>query len=203
MKRDSAVNTILKRIRGNGRGYVFAPADFLDLTTRASVDQALARLTKRGVIRRLKRGLYDYPRTSPRLGLLMPSPDQVGAVLARVTGVAVRPSAAQMANALGLTTQVPARTVLETLGISRRLKLGSQVLTIRHRTPRVMSARASVADDVLRALIFLGPDGATDQNVSQLAARLTPRTRQALARSKRRVPAWLHPTIDTIVREVK
>ena len=37
------------------------PVDFLDLGSRQAVDLALHRLVHKGTIRRLARGLYDYP----------------------------------------------------------------------------------------------------------------------------------------------
>nr|WP_290758957.1 hypothetical protein [Henriciella sp.] len=46
-----AIDKIKRRIIGKGRGAVFTPADFLDLGSRASVDQTLSRLTDQGVIR--------------------------------------------------------------------------------------------------------------------------------------------------------
>ena len=42
------------------------------------------------------------------------------------------PNGAAAANALGLTTQVPMRAVYLTSGPSRRLKLGAQMIEIRH-----------------------------------------------------------------------
>lgn len=198
MQSQSAVTKILKTVRGHGRGYVFTPTDFVDMAGRAAVDQALARLTKQGLIRRVRRGLYDYPRLSPRLGVLAPSTDQVSAAIARVTGVAVRPSSAQLANSLGLSTQVPARTVLETAGPSKRLKVGKQHMTVRHRSPRVIGVRATRADDVIRALRYLGPAGVTEDVVSRLAVALKPEDKRALRRAKRRAPTWLHSVIDAI-----
>ena len=41
---------------------------------------ALGRLTKQGAIRRLARGLYDYPKEHPKLGLLTPSPDDIARI---------------------------------------------------------------------------------------------------------------------------
>ena len=85
-----AIDKIKRRIIGKGRGAVFTPADFLDLGSRASVDQTLSRLTDQGVIRRLARGIYDYPKTSPRLGRLSPDPDAVAAAIARKDGRVVQ-----------------------------------------------------------------------------------------------------------------
>mgnify|MGYP007124327236 CR=1 FL=1 len=63
---------ILSRIYGRGKGCVITPGDFLDLGSRQAVDLALHRLAKKGTLRRLARGLYDYPRIDPVLGLLTP-----------------------------------------------------------------------------------------------------------------------------------
>jgi hypothetical protein len=58
-----AIDTKLKsRIYGTGRGAAFTPNDFLDLGGRDAVDKALSRLAAKGTIRRLARGLYEYPR---------------------------------------------------------------------------------------------------------------------------------------------
>ena len=85
-----AIDKIKRRIIGKGRRAVFTPADFLDLCSRDSVDQTLSRLTDQGVIRRLARGIYDYPKTSPRLGRLSPDPDAVAAAIARKDGRVVQ-----------------------------------------------------------------------------------------------------------------
>ena len=61
---------LISRIYGSGRGSAFTPNSFLDLGSRAAVDKALSRLAAKGTIRRLARGLYEYPREHPELGLL-------------------------------------------------------------------------------------------------------------------------------------
>src|SRR5260370_32475786 len=91
---------ILKRIRAKGRGAVFTAKDFLDLGSRATIDQCLSRLTRSGTIRRLGRGLYDFPRVSPRLGPLSPPPDVVAKVLARKSDSRLQLSGPRAANAL-------------------------------------------------------------------------------------------------------
>ncbi len=63
---------ILSRVYGRGRGCVVTPKDFLDIGSRQAVDLALHRLVKKEKLRRLARGLYDYPRIDPQLGPLPP-----------------------------------------------------------------------------------------------------------------------------------
>ena len=68
---------ILATIRKRGNGSVLVPADFLDLGSREAVDIALHRLARRGTIRRLARGVYDFPKEHPVLGPLQPSAEAV------------------------------------------------------------------------------------------------------------------------------
>ena len=93
---------ILKRIRGRGRGAVFTPKDFLDLGSRDSVDQALSRLSRKGVIRRLDRGVYDYPVVSQRVGNRSPDPLAVAKSVAGRLSARIQHSGAYAAHVLGL-----------------------------------------------------------------------------------------------------
>ena len=47
---------------------MFSPNQFLDLGNRSAVGVALHRLVKAGKIRRIRRGLYDLPRSNPIIG---------------------------------------------------------------------------------------------------------------------------------------
>ena len=86
MKGVSVTQQIVQRATAKGRGAVFTPSDFLDLGSRAAVDQALSRIARAGRLRRVARGLYDYPRIDPQLGPLTPSTDAVAQALARTRG---------------------------------------------------------------------------------------------------------------------
>jgi hypothetical protein len=90
---------ILRRARTPGS--VFVPTDFLPLGSRAAVDQALGRLVREGILRRLARGIYDRPRWHPRLGALSPSLPLVAAAIARSTRSRLQVSALHAANQLG------------------------------------------------------------------------------------------------------
>ena len=120
---------IERRIQKQGEGWVFAAQDFLDLGSRAAVDQTLSRLAREGEIRRVGRGLYDLPRTSTLLGTLVPpAQERIAEALERKTGSRLQSSGAVAANALGLSTQVPAKIVYLTDGASRKLKVGGQTI---------------------------------------------------------------------------
>src|SRR5215210_3236729 len=101
----SIEKAVIDRIHGHGRGWVFTPRHFLDLASRRAVASALKRQTDSGHLRQLARGLYDYPKRHPKLGILSPSPDALAKALAGRDKVRLQPSGAYAANLLGLSEQ--------------------------------------------------------------------------------------------------
>jgi hypothetical protein len=193
----SVPDRIMKRARAGGRGGVFTPSDFLDIAGRAAVDQALSRLVKGGKLRRLARGLYDFPKVHAQLGLLSPAPDDIAQALARETGSQLQIAGARAANALGLTTQVPAKNTYLTDGPSRRVVLGKRVVDLRHASPKHLIAPGSAAGTVVQALRHVGAMRAGD--VVQIAARrLSANDKKTLASSAVQAPAWMRPTLVSI-----
>ncbi|CAN2533732.1 hypothetical+protein [Methylocapsa aurea] len=187
----------MKRALAAGRGGVYTPSDFLDVAARAAVDQALSRLVKTGKLRRLARGLYDFPKVHPKLGQLSPAPDVVAHALARETGSLVQIAGARAANALGLTTQVPAKNTYLTDGPSRRVVLGKRVVDLRHASPKHLIAPGSPVGTVIQALRHVGAVRAAD--VAQVASRqLSASDKKTLASSAVQAPAWMRPTLVSI-----
>ena len=193
-----AIDKIKRRIIGKGRGAVFTPADFLDLGSRAAVDQTLSRLTDQGVIRRLARGIYDYPKTSPRLGRLSPDPDVVAAAIARKDGRVVQVSPARAANMLGLTTQVPAKAVYLTDGPSRTKQIGAQTIIMRNAAAKNLVGAGKPTGAVFQALRYLGKDGVDDDIVARLSRTIDADTRRALAKDALQAPGWMRPVVQQI-----
>ncbi len=188
-----AIDKIKHRIIGKGPGAVFTPADFLDLGSRASVDQTLSRLTDQGVIRRLARGIYDYPKTSPRLGRMSPDPDAVA--IARKDGRVVQVSPARAANMLGLTTQAPAKAVYLTDGPSRTKQIGAQTIIMRNAAARNLVGAGKPTGAVFQALRYLGKDGVDASVVARLSRTIDADTRRALVKDALQAPGWMRPVV--------
>ena len=127
---------VLKRAKAVGPGSALTPRAFDDLGNRAAVDQALSRLTKAGKIRRISRGVYDVPQNHPTLGPLSPDPDAVARAIADQSGYRLQPTPARAANALGLSSQVPAQIVYLIDGSSRKIKVGNQIIHFQARGPK-------------------------------------------------------------------
>jgi Family of unknown function (DUF6088) len=78
-----------------------------------------------GVIRRIRRGLYDVPKVNPDLGgTLSPDIDQVARALARRHRWTIVPEGAWAANLLGLSTQVPAKIIYLSDRPNQKIQIG-------------------------------------------------------------------------------
>lgn len=197
----STDSTVLKRIYATRRGAVFTPNHFLDLGTRTAVDLALFRLTKNGTIRRLARGVYDYPKTHPTIGLLSPSADQIATALAHPAKAKLQPSGAYAANLLGLSTQVPMKTVFLTTGTPRRVRVGRREIILKRTTPRQMMAAGRTSGLIIQALRHLGKDHITQDRIDLLRSKLSPDDKARLLKDLPLAPTWMHPLFRNIAAD--
>jgi len=190
--------SLLRRIQHKGRGSVFSAKDFLDVGSRAAVDQTLSRLVRRGVIRRVDWGLYDYPKTSKSLGLLSPAPIAVAQAMARQTGSTIQITGARAANTLGLTDQVPAKVVYLTDGPTRTIKIGNQSISLRHASKRNLVGAGHPSGTVFQALRYLGKDQVRGDTIIKLRNALSPQQKKDLKRHITRAPDWTREVIEQI-----
>ncbi len=199
---DSTATRVRRRIVAKGRGSVFVPTDFLDLGSREAIDAALGRLTRVGTIRRIGRGVYDYPALHPRFGTRTPSAAVVAAAVARSHGESICHGGADAANLLGLSTQVPAQAVFLTDGTNRvfRVDLGDgRGFDIRFQRSSRRAGGDSKAGLVLRALRFVGRDHVDEMTVRRLRGALEKSDLRDLRDLRPRATNWMRDVIDRIV----
>jgi hypothetical protein len=193
---------IMKLVRSHGNGnWTCTPRDFLDLGSRAAVDQALARLVRAGQLRRVGRGLYDLPRFSPALNRHAPANlDSAIAAVARRDNIRVMPDGMVAANRLGLTNAVPAKTDYVTDGSTRTVKIDGWTVRFRHVSPSIMSWAGRPAGPVVQALRWLGPRAADDpQTVMILRRRLPHSVKRDLAKGSNMLPDWAARIVSKVV----
>lgn len=192
---------ILRRIRGSGNGWCFTPTDFADLGGTSAVWTALHRLTQRGLIRRLARGLYDFPRTDTEIGTLSPDPDAVAQAFARSRRIRVQPAGAYAANLLGLSEQVPARIVFLTDGTPRRIRFRNQEIVLRRTTPRNMTTAGQISGTVIQALRYIGKERITAAHRQTLQRRLSAGAKKQLFKDRVNAPGWMRRLLEEIAGE--
>lgn len=196
---DSIETKILHRIIRKKNGWVFASTHFLDLGNRAAVDQALSRLVRSGDIRRLARGLYDYPKNHPDFKSIPPSVDRVAAALAEKDNLKIQPSGAYAANLLGLSDQVPAKVVFLTDGSNRVVQIGNWNIKFKKTTPKNMATAGKISGLVFQALRFIGQENIDDRIIGALKRKLAEKDKQILLADLRFAPAWIEKVLRKIL----
>jgi len=171
---------------------------FRDLGSPDAIHNALARYTESGTIRQLARGLYDYPRQHPKLGLLTPSADIVAEAIASRDATRLQPAGGYAANLLGLSDQIPMKVVFLTDGPTRSVTLGKQTITLKKTTPKNMAAAGKTSGLVIQALRHLGQRHADDATVNTLRQRLSDDDKRQLLKDLKHAPAW----VADIMRQV-
>jgi hypothetical protein len=190
---------LLARAKSAPSQRVWTTADFLDLGSRAAVDQALSRLVRLGALARPARGLFAVRRKSERLGIDLPAKlDEVVNALGRRTGATVVPSGATFANQLGLSTQVPMRATFQTSGRTRRYQIGGTNVELRHVSPRRLKASSPRNLAVLSAIAHLGKANIDETTLARLRSVTERADDASLLDDARNQPAW----VVAVVRQV-
>jgi len=174
-------------------GALISAKEFLHLGTRLAVDQALKRLSERKELMPLYRGVYVSP-IKTRFGVRAPAAEKVIEQIAATHAEAIVPHGAAAANWLGLTAQVPIKLVFLTSGKSRRLKLGAQVVELKH-APPWMLLPSQRGGEAVRALEWIGEHRAAEA-LTVLKQKLAPSTVEELVALRPALPAWMSKSIS-------
>ena len=178
-------------------GALLCPSSLLHLGNRPAVDQALSRLARSGRLSRVCQGVYVRP-IETRFGLRPPAVEKVIASLEALWGETIVPCGGAAANALGLTTQVPVRSVYLTSGPSRKLNLGKVTVDLRHAPRWQLVAPHRSAGDAVRALAWLGPQE-VEESLGVIGQKLSAEDLDEFAASRAMMPAWIAEPVSAMV----
>jgi hypothetical protein len=190
---------LLARIYGTGRGSAFTPKDFLDLTSYENAQKSLARLARQGTIRRLMRGVYEYPAYSKLLkGPASPDPDAIARAIARAHGWTILPSGNTALNLLGLSTQVPAKWEYFSDGPSKTYKWSGGTLAFKRRANKETTILSPKTALLVQALKTLGEKNVNRSTMTTLRKKLSETERKRAVREARYVTSWVYERIKQL-----
>ena len=193
----SLPSQIMSHAADSPEGMLLCPSALLHLGGRAAVDQALSRLARKGELMRIYQGVYVRP-VQTRFGPRPPALEKVLASLSALWGETIVPCGGMAANALGLTTQVPIRSVYLTSGPNRKLRLGELVVEFRHAPRWQMTAPHRPAGEAVRALAWLGPKEVV-AGLGAIGRKLSAEDIRELAASRAVMPAWMAEPVSAMV----
>ena len=162
LMKKSAKDRIQKKIAKHGRGWIFSAQDFMPEFKRYEIDASLKALSDSGVIRKICRGIYDYPPYSELLDRPT-APDLYG--VARTFAAKFRwniyPSGNTALNFFGLSTQIPVKLVFISNGPNRTLDTPFGTIHFKHSALRETSFQHMESGLVVQALREIGQTNLT------------------------------------------
>ena len=188
MKEIELVKNQLNRIP---KGIPFTIQSISANASYANARQVLSRLVKAGEIMRATRGLYVRPKVAPYLGKVLPSSEVVIKAISKQTGETITPHGAEAVRMLQLSTQVPMRPIYYTSGTSRKIKVGKQIITLKHISPRKQVKPGTVTCTVITALWYLGKHNLNETVIKKIKEQLSEKQFSDVLRHTNKMPVWM------------
>ena len=192
---------IYNRARKCGRGLIFSANDFANIGEPKSVLKALERMTNSGVIIRVTRGIYCYPKIDKVLGLgaIYPTFEEIAQYIAKRDKARIVPTGSYALNVLGLSTQVPANIVYLTDGSPRKitLKSGRGIKFIKT-APKNLAFKNRLAMLLTFALKEIGEGNVTEEQKQHIANLLKNEDKSAIEKDYSLMPNWIQLLISRL-----
>jgi len=195
----STASNIKDKIDLLDSGSVFCAMDFQSLGTKGNIDVILHRLSDAGLIRKLSVGLYDKPKKSAILGDLTPHIPNIIAAYIRRTGHTIIMDPLAAANALSLTTQVPAKMTFLTNGKSHIINICGIDIFFIHAAPKKLIGADTPIGIIIQSLHYFGKNLMPNHIASQIANKLSKNDLTLLKSFRRKTLQYITPQIDRII----
>lgn len=194
-------NKITERIEQMGKGSIFFPSDFVDISSSDAIRQTLSRLVKKGYIRRIAQGIYCIPRKNKMLGLeIMPSSDEIAKRIAERDMVKIVPTGDIALNQTGLSTQLPVNTVYLTNGSRKQIALnnGNKIIFRESNELRVFEFASRLMMLIVSAMRTIGETLITDTQISKLKELLNNVPEWEYNHDIVLAPAWVKKKLESL-----
>lgn len=181
---ETVEDKILTKSKKCGRGSVFFVSDFISYGNRNAVNKALERLAEKGLMLRVARGIYCYPKIEKIYGLgpIPPSLEDIAEAMAKRDGAKIVPTGLYAQYQLGLTQQIPMNVVYLTNGISRTINVGEgKSIKFKHSSPRYFAIRSQLALLLTTALKDWKVENLTEEQISIIKTKLNESPRLQIA----------------------
>ena len=189
-------------ISGHGRGWAFSANDLLKKFSRQQADNVLSDLVKEGKIRRLSRGIYDYPKYSEFLEQdLSPDIDQVARAYARKFNWRIEVLGDTALNMLGLSTQVVAKYVYLSDGPNRTYDILGTTLEFKKSSLKNIGFKYKESSLIVQSLKSLGKERITDDVIETIRKRIEPQMYSKILKDTQSSTVWIYEVIKQLCEE--
>ena len=189
-------------IAGHGRGWAFSSSDLSSRFARQQIDNALSDLAEANKIRRVARGLYDYPRYSDLLQkTLSPDIDQVANAYARKFNWRIEVSGDSALNLLGLSTQIPAQYIYLSDGPSKSYDVMGVQLTFKKSSLKDIGFKHRESTLIVQALKALGKEHLNAEVFAKIREQIAKERFAKILRDTQGSTGWIYEAIKQICQD--
>lgn len=194
---------VLSKIYGRGRGYAFSSNEFISSFSRDSIDKALSTLAKKGTIRRVARGIYDYPKYSDFLKKeLSPNIEEIAHAYARKLNWDIEATGDTALNVLGLSTQVVGNYVYLSNGSNKTYTLNDgRMLTFKKSALKNIGFKYKESSLIVQALKALGKEHITDEVIEKIREQVDEKMYEKILKDTKTATSWIYETIKQICKK--
>jgi len=198
----SKISLITKRVEEAPFGSAFIASDFTDLAEYETARKTIARLEKKGTLRRVLRGVYDKPTFSSLLQeYAAPNPDQIAHAIARNYNWIISASGNTALNKLGLSTQVPADWSYISSGPYKAYTFGNITLSFSHRSDSQMTGMSEKTLLLIQALKAIGQGNVSKAEIKLIRKRFSSDDFQIILSESRYTISWIYEVIKDICKQ--
>ena len=188
-------------IAGHRRGWAFSSSDLSSIFTRREADDNLKYLAKKGKIRRISRGLYDYPKYSDLLKQeLSPDIDQVARAFARKFNWRIEISGDSALNLLGLSTQILAKHIYLSDGPNRSYDIFGTTLEFKKSALKEIGFKHKESSLIVQALKALGKDRITPEIINKIRKQIDPKKYNKILFETKSAKIWIYEAVKQICK---
>ena len=171
-------DTVFYFISSHGKGWAFSSTDLIKKFDRQQIDNVLSDLVKAKKIRRVSRGIYDYPKYSDFLKKeLNPDIEQVSRAYARKFNWRIEVSGDSALNILNLSTQIQAKYIYLSDGPNKSYKLFNDVvIEFKKSVLKDIGFKYKESSLIVQALKSLGKEQAPSRHCFQVRSPHRPQS---------------------------
>ena len=198
MANNSTYTKIMNLVTKSERGTLFFPDSFNEFGTSDAVRSALVRLCEAGILMRVAKGIYCYPKVDKwGGGAIPPSIDEIAAGIAARDKVRIAQTGMYALYQLGLSTQVPANVVFITDGSPRRVSIGNgRGILFKHTSEmRTFAYKSKLMAMIVAAMRELGEGHLSDDQLKLIKARLNEIPTEEYLHDVSLAPIWVRKTL--------
>lgn len=191
-----------KEIERMPYGSAFMLSDFTDSVNYENVKKNAQILERKGIIRRVLRGVYDKPKFSKVINeYAVPYPNEIAKAIARGLRWEIAPDGNAALNILSLSTQVPANWSYVSTGPYKKYKIDNVTIEFNHRANKELAGMSDNTKILIQALKAIGKNSVNNDIINKLKRRYKKIEKKEILEESKNTTIWIREVIKKICEE--